>query len=324
MIEHNRQVRGHELGHHAGLARWWAEVDDYRRRHTRSGALVYTWNVNYRIGAWLARAVQHRRVTPNQLSLLGMAASVAGAVAAAIGGWDRLEDVSPVQAVLVTVAWQLAYSLDCADGLLARARGTANPFGAWLDQCADFVSHVAVSTALVVVVARSIGASSPAMALTAGLVVGANLFMLFATSQYNSLLGPASTAGNGGSTPSLLTRRPLRVAMGARHLTDYGAFLLLAGLLLPYPRALLAVLVIGAVAQIGATVGQVALNWPGLLSSRTDLPATPGAGPLGPGSPAVGRSAGPLGPGSPAVGRSAGPLGPGESDAGPTRKEVAQ
>src|SRR2546430_5933024 len=51
----------------------------------------------------------------------------------------------PYTTLFRSAAWQVAFCLDCADGQLARARGTSNAFGALLDQVSDFVGHVARS-----------------------------------------------------------------------------------------------------------------------------------------------------------------------------------
>ena len=231
----------------AGIRDWWGEVEAFRHAFTRAGATIYSWHVNYRIGALLARPLVPTRVTPNQLTLLSLVVSVVTSAYVIVAAQVTL----PVAAI-VLVGWQLGYSLDCADGQLARARGRASPFGAWLDQCADFVSHVAVLTSLAVVVSRAPWMTPVRGALLAGLACGANLFVLFATSQYNSLLGGHAV----GSGPIWLGR-----LQGMRNLTDYGGFVLLAALLLGSPLALLSLIVVGGTLQISAVLAQIAINW---------------------------------------------------------------
>jgi phosphatidylglycerophosphate synthase len=230
---------------------WWRELVVFRRANTRAGATLYSWHVNYLIGAALARPLLPTRVTANQLTLLSMLVNVATSVYVIASG-----QVTLAVAALALAGWQLGYSLDCADGQIARARHAASPFGAWLDQCADFVSHVAVVTSMAVVVSRAAWMTPAGAALIAGLACGANLFGLFATSQYNSLLGR-----QGGGVERHHPPAWLRKLEGMRNLTDYGFFILIAALCLQSPAALLTLLVVAGSLQTSAVVAQVALNW---------------------------------------------------------------
>ncbi len=82
------------------------------------------------IAAVVVSAVQSTRVTPNQITLasLGVALGAAGILL----GWP-----GPLGGVLGVVVLEAAYVLDCADGMLARLRGTASPAGHLLDFLMD-------------------------------------------------------------------------------------------------------------------------------------------------------------------------------------------
>jgi phosphatidylglycerophosphate synthase len=191
-------------------------------------------------------------VTPNQLTILSAVVNVATSVFVIVAG-----QVTVAIAGIALIGWQLGYSLDCADGQLARARRSASPFGAWLDQCADFVSHVAVLTSLAVVVSRAAWMTPLGAALLGGLAVGANLFVLFATSQYNALL-----AQRRADVVSHARRSSwLRSFEWMRNLTDYGAFVLLAALFLALPAVLLMLLAVVGALQVAAVLAQITINW---------------------------------------------------------------
>jgi phosphatidylglycerophosphate synthase len=156
--------------------------------------------------------------------------------------------------LLVLALWQLAFGCDCADGQLARERGQSSPFGAWLDQVADFGSHVAVFGSFAAFLARSVSVSLASTALLTAFVLGANLLGLFASSQRNSLMASVPAVDHGQS-------RLLALAMQARHLTDYGAFLLIASLLLLVPSLLAFFLLATGVLTTLLVISQATLHW---------------------------------------------------------------
>lgn len=82
------------------------------------------------VAAWIVSALQHSRVTPNQLTLASFFVGCASAVLLVTlpGYWGLLT------AILV---FELSYVLDCADGMLARWRGVASPAGHLLDFLMD-------------------------------------------------------------------------------------------------------------------------------------------------------------------------------------------
>lgn len=102
------------------------------------------------MGAHLARWAQSRGLHPSALSLtnllLGVGTSVgvvvlAGSVAAGtVPGW--------AVGTAALVLWHLAYSLDCADGQLARFTGRTSTAGARLDVLADAAVGISLAAAL--------------------------------------------------------------------------------------------------------------------------------------------------------------------------------
>lgn len=90
--------------------------------------------------AWLVSAVQHTRVTPNQLTLASfLVATVSALLLVALPGYWGL-----VAAVFV---FELSYVLDCADGMLARWRGIASTEGHLLDFLMDEIKAFIVLSA---------------------------------------------------------------------------------------------------------------------------------------------------------------------------------
>jgi phosphatidylglycerophosphate synthase len=74
--------------------------------------------------------LERTAITPNQVTLLTLVVfAAAAAIIAFVPGWTAL--------LLGVAVLQLAYVLDCADGQLARLRGTSSPVGAHLDFLMD-------------------------------------------------------------------------------------------------------------------------------------------------------------------------------------------
>jgi phosphatidylglycerophosphate synthase len=97
------------------------------------------------LAAVLVDACKGTRLTPNQITLSALVvATVSAGILLAVPG--RLGLVAGV------LLFELSYVLDCADGMLARWRGTASPVGHLLDFLMDeikaFVLLAAVATRL--------------------------------------------------------------------------------------------------------------------------------------------------------------------------------
>jgi phosphatidylglycerophosphate synthase len=91
--------------------------------------------ISYRLGAVLAWILSRLGFTPNRVSLLSLLVTGAGLWAALYfaPGW-------PAQGVAIFLVLNVAYALDCADGLLARACGLGTRFGAFFDKFIDVLT----------------------------------------------------------------------------------------------------------------------------------------------------------------------------------------
>ena len=106
-----------------------AVVDAYRRTRKPKDIL---WNryVARPLAAVVIVPLARTRVTPNQVTLATLVVFLAGAALMAVGrGWGAL--------VAGAAILEISYVLDCADGQLARLKGTSSPVGAHLDFLMD-------------------------------------------------------------------------------------------------------------------------------------------------------------------------------------------
>jgi phosphatidylglycerophosphate synthase len=192
---------------------------DFLARNRGGG--LFTETINQRVGAVAAVAAHRLRLAPSALTLvnlaLGLAASavvVAGAPAAARG--DLPAWLLGLGALL---AWQVAYSLDCADGQLARVTGMAGPAGARVDILCD----VAVQISLVTAVSATAVAQHPA---TPSWLVAA-----FASTWMVNLV--TSVMASGAAAASLVTSTSPAVRV-VKLVRDYGAVVTVCGLVLAF------------------------------------------------------------------------------------------
>lgn len=122
------------------------------------GGNLFTQIINQRIGAVCALVAYRLGWAPTVLTLINLVFSAGAAtlviitVPAAHAGDTPWWPV----ALVAFLAWQLAYSLDCSDGQLARATGTGTPAGKRVDILCDIVAQSAfVSAVAAVAVAYS-------------------------------------------------------------------------------------------------------------------------------------------------------------------------
>jgi phosphatidylglycerophosphate synthase len=117
-----------------------AVVEAYRRTRKPKDIL---WNrfVARPLAAVVIVPLSRTDVTPNQITLATLAVFVAGAALIAFKpGWAAL---CAGAAIL-----ELSYVLDCADGQLARLKGTSSPVGAHLDFLMDELKAFALVAAV--------------------------------------------------------------------------------------------------------------------------------------------------------------------------------
>jgi len=82
-----------------------------------------------RIGIFLAKLLVNTRISPNQISFLSFFLVLPASFFFALGDHRSL--------IIGTIIFFIAYSLDFADGALARLRNSSTNFGAWLDNMTD-------------------------------------------------------------------------------------------------------------------------------------------------------------------------------------------
>ncbi len=105
-------------------------------------------------------------MTPDRLTLLGLATGLASAASASQGWWGP-----------ALVLWVLSRGLDGLDGPLARRRGRASEAGGFLDVTADFL----VYGAGVVGVAVGTGSTYPFLAVLLAYYVNGTAFLAFSS-----------------------------------------------------------------------------------------------------------------------------------------------
>jgi len=181
---------------------------DFLALNRRGG--LFTQFVNQRIGSYCALAAHRLGLAPTMVTLInlvcGLAVSAALVLAAPAMADGR---VSPVlMGLLALVVWQFAYSLDCADGQLARVTGRTSPAGAKVDILADIAQQTAV-TAATASVAMAFEPKTPAWLVAA-----------FAGLWMTNLV--TSVMGKGGDGDSLIASESVVVGV-VKLIRDYGA-----------------------------------------------------------------------------------------------------
>jgi len=119
-----------------------AVVDAYRRTRKPKDIL---WNrfVARPLAAVVVVPLAHTRISPNQVTLATLVVFLAGAaVMAFVPGWGALVGSAAII--------EFSYVLDCADGQLARLKGTSSPVGAHLDFLMDELKAFALVAAIAV------------------------------------------------------------------------------------------------------------------------------------------------------------------------------
>src|SRR5207247_5382893 len=114
----------------------------------------------------LTRLLLRTPLTPNAVTLIGIALGVAGGLALGLPG--------PAALLAAVLLLELAAVLDCSDGELARLRFAESRLGHWLDVSGDTVVHMAVLAGIVLRMTRAGDAPGwPVVAVLLAGVVGA-------------------------------------------------------------------------------------------------------------------------------------------------------
>ncbi len=126
---------------------------DFRARHRGGG--LFTEAVNQRIGSYLCVVAYRRNLAPTALTLANLVIGLGTSVAVAALARPMSGGTVPAAVVGLTalVLWQFAYSLDCADGQLARVTGRSSPAGARVDVLCDVSLQISLVTAVATVAA---------------------------------------------------------------------------------------------------------------------------------------------------------------------------
>ena len=170
--------------------------------------------------AFVVLAIRRTPITPNQVSILAFLTSCAGALC--VGLWHHW------YGLLVGIAvYQLAYVLDCVDGMLARVRGQSSHIGHLFDFLLDEIKAVGFFAAVTLRLWMMEDADLYVMAglpLLVGLAAGLSLTTFTRRPEYAGPPGPA--AG-----PQSLLRRVLGLPMAAARLVvNYPAYVVFLAL----------------------------------------------------------------------------------------------
>ena len=215
------------------------------------GAPPYSLFINRPLGRILAAAAYQVGMTPNQVTYVSAACTLAGLLVLGLGPAGIWTGVG-VAALLV-----LGYALDSADGQLARLRGGGSLLGEWLDHMIDSVKVVTLHLAVLVAMYRftDVDRHWLLVPLVFAVVSAVHFFGMILNDlvarEQRALAGRPAGPKVPASTVRSLTKLP----------TDYGV-LCLAFLLLGSIGAFTVVYTILALATTGYTV-LVARKWYG-------------------------------------------------------------
>ncbi len=170
------------------------------------------------IAAVLVDALKDTRITPNQITL--SAVFVALASVSMLLCWP-----GHLGLILAVVVFELSYVLDCADGMLARFRGTASPVGHLLDFLMDELKAFCLLGAVSVRLFQEHGDTRFLLLGLFGLVALASGIALTTFVRRPEVMGsPTETAASG---PRSLVRRAVGLVEGAaKFLIHYPSYLL--------------------------------------------------------------------------------------------------
>ncbi|GAA2352130.1 hypothetical protein Cme02nite_25840 [Catellatospora methionotrophica] len=182
------------------------------------GGGLFSEAFSQRLGAVFALVAARMGLKPTHLTLLNLVLGIAVSVVLVLRAQDGTAAITPLYGLLALLGWQVAYSLDCADGQLARVTRQGSAAGARIDILCDVASQILLVTALVAV-------GRPPLWLGA----------LFAASWMVNLV--TSVLATQGDANSMMTSTSLPVRI-VKLVRDYGAVIFVAGLVLTLAPAL--------------------------------------------------------------------------------------
>ncbi|MEV5207682.1 CDP-alcohol phosphatidyltransferase family protein [Micromonospora sp. NPDC053740] len=198
-------------------------VADFHRVNRGGG--LFSESISQWLGAVFALVAQRLKLRPTALTItnlvLGLATSV---TVVALAGPVAAGDVPAwVVGLLALVGWQVAYSLDCADGQLARVTGQGSAAGARVDVLCDVAAQIALVAAL----------AATAVAQEPGTPTW--LVATFAGTWMVNLVTSVMQAGPNAASMVTSTSLPVRLVKLVR---DYGAVVFVAAVVLAVAPAL--------------------------------------------------------------------------------------
>ena len=193
------------------------------------GAPAYSRFVNRPLGRRFAAAAAQIGLTPNAVTAISAAFSLAAILTIAS------VEPSVLSGILVALGLVTGYALDAADGQLARLRGGGSLAGEWLDHMVDAVKSSSLHLAVLVMAARWFDVPSAWLLVPAmyALVDSVSFFGMTLNDQLRRLVVARTAQAQPGGTTSVL--RSLLVLPN-----DYG-LLCLTFVLLGWPIAFCAV-----------------------------------------------------------------------------------
>lgn len=195
------------------------------------GVSLYSRYVNRPAGRCLAAGAYRAGLSPNQVTLVSAAFTLAGIAAVAL--------VRPSWPLALTVYAALAvgFAFDSADGQLARLTGKGGPAGEWLDHVVDCVKMVALHAAVLISFYRFFGLPGDGWLLLplgfqlaavvtfcGGLLTDQLKRSAQAAARAAAQAAPDAAGSPGGGTPAAAP--PSRLRALALLPVDYGVFCL--------------------------------------------------------------------------------------------------
>jgi phosphatidylglycerophosphate synthase len=226
---------------------------DFVARRFAARSPFWSWLVFERLGGALAFVLGRLGATPHVVTLLGGLSGVAGAMV--LGTADDVAGVLVAAGLLA-----LAYSLDCADGQLARATGRTSDVGAWLDVTVDAVVTSFLTAALTFALVTS-GEATALDLLLAGSFGASRISALFASSRIKSTRRATELTGS---------RRIIQTAYGSLVETPFVYLALCATRLVPGLFELTIALI--AVLTVGRTVVSAYRHFPAAARAKEQAP----------------------------------------------------
>lgn len=176
---------------------------------TNRGGGLFSETINQRLGSYFALLAYRTGLAPTALTIANLVLAVAASTAVVLVA-PRVGESLPAWPVGVGafLAWQIAYSLDCADGQLARVTGRASAAGGRVDLLCDLAVQISFVTAI----------SAIAVAVVPGTPIW--LVSVFAGTWLVNLMTSIMASGPGAASLISSGSLPVRIVKLIR---DYGA-----------------------------------------------------------------------------------------------------